>query len=157
MNDIVKFEPSREYKISIFDSGNVLILRSESPLLDDSRMENFDFPLRESSGRALGKATDFGGHLVTRVAEQISGTTSVQLQLYQATVTLGGIYDPANALKQMEQIIRDLCNDAWLAPTITTQLHSTKKKEDYVHPFGKLSLRLYEQRQHNRRKMNKRN
>lgn len=131
----------------------MLTLKSESPLLRDSRMESFDFPLRDSSGYALAKATGFGGNLVKRVEEQVAGATSVQLQLYQATVTLDGIYGPSEALEQMEKVIRSLCSDAWLEPTITTKLHSWASKDEYVHSFGKLSLRLHQVRQRGRRKL----
>jgi hypothetical protein len=117
-------------------------------------MESFDFPLRDSSVRSLSKTTDFGGHLVTRVAEQVSGATNIQLQLYQATVTLGGIYTPSETLEQMEKIIQDLCNDAWIEPAITTTLHSSARKKEasngYVHLFGKLSVRIYEVQQRRR-------
>ncbi len=158
MNDLVKISQSRKYKLLIFENGNVLTLKSESPLLHDSRMERFDFPLRASSGPALGKTTDFGGNLVMRVEEQVSGATNIQLQLYQATVTLDGIYDQSEALRQMEKVIHDLCNDAWLEPTITTELIPWERKnergdEKNLHPFGKLPLRLHEVRQRGRRKL----
>lgn len=158
MNDVVKISQARQYKLYIFENGNVLTLKSESPLLYDSRMERFDFPLRTSSGPALAKTTDFGGNLVKRAEEQVSGAINIQLQLYQATVTLDGIYHQSTALEQMEKVIRDLCNDAWLEPTITTELLPWKRKNDRgdeknLHPFGRLPLRLHEVRQRGRRKL----
>lgn len=157
LNDVVKIHQPRKYKLSIYEKGNVLTLKSESPLLENSRMESFDFPLRESSNPALNKASGFGSALVKRVEERVVGATNITLQLYEATVTLDGIYNQSVALEQMEKVIQGLCNDAWLEPTITTELRPKVRKNesggDYVHPFGKLSLRLHEQRQRGQRKI----
>lgn len=157
LNDVVTIPQTRKFEISIFEDGNVLTVKSESPLLDASRMESFDYPLRQSSGPALTKTTSFGGHLVTRTERGVAGATNIQLQLYQATVVLGGIYGHSEALKQMEEVVRSLCNDAWIEPNITTILHASTRKKDvdkeYVHPFGRLCIRLHEVRQRGRRKL----
>lgn len=157
LNDETKLRYPRRYNLTIYEGGNLLTVISESPLLSDSRGETFDFPLRTSSGMALKKATDFGAHLVERVAEGVCGATRVQLQLYRASVELGGIFEPATALVEMQRVIRSLCNDAWIEPVFKIQLiplesSSSQQREAKVtvHPFGSLSHRLREQSQRNR-------
>ncbi|MCA9366195.1 hypothetical protein KC722_01300 [Candidatus Kaiserbacteria bacterium] len=148
----------RQYKISVCTRNNLLVLKSESPLLAQSRAETFDFPLRESSNHALSNTTDFGANLVKRIWEKVSGATNVRLLLYEATANLGGFYEPRKTLEQMEEILKSICNDAWLSPTITTETipflsHETTRAVPYTHPFGRLPLRLHEQRQRGRKRL----
>jgi len=151
LNEAKQDSKCRKYQLIIYDKGNVLTLKSDSPLLSSSRMESFDFPLRESSGKALGKTTDFGGNLVRCVTEKVSGATRISVQLYQAVIELGGIFDQEMVLVEMKLVLEKLCDDACIEPVIEVEIRKQQSKES-GHPFGPLPLRLHAQRQRIRRK-----
>ncbi len=108
---------SRERSFQLI-SHRVVTIKSEIPLLFDPETESMDFPWDEFPDLDLRGTTDFGGNFVRRIAMQVPGVLNLQVRPYWMTILLDEASSQIHTTVQVDEILKGLCNDAWIEPTI---------------------------------------